>query len=327
MGAVITISADNKIAALETSAHKFLRHNPSLDHVIFDADLYSGQDRVEAGHHLSHAWVQAQLSAGVRRAMTDSPYIAAGDLATLTRILRWASTYGEAIVAALPIHQSWLTDPALLAALVREANTYGVAIALMVEHAKDPLGTRAAVQGIVDLIEQTDPLVLLLRSDLAAVGALAFGASAGAIGTSTTLRHNFILTEKTEKNDFFPTVKPAAFAPCSMSYRTLEKIAAAVRADSNHPERWSCMCNTCNGQPLSILTDASMAYQHSLAAIGDLAAGVLAGPTQDRRATWVEKCWHAQVVNEELRFDLGIPWENPPFLKAWHSLRQNRHTS
>lgn len=324
MGAVITLSADDKLTAPQAAAARFLRLNPSLDHVLFDADRYSGQERAGAGHQLSHAWVRAQLDAGVRRAMTDSPYIAAGDLATLTGILRWASTYGDQVIAALPIHLSWLTDPTQLAELVREVNTYGVAVAVIGEHAKDPFGTRAAVQGLVDLIEQTTTLVLLLRSDLAAVGALAFGASAGAIGTSTTLRHNFIFTEKKDEKDFFPAVKPAAFAPCAMSYRTLEKIAAAVRADTQHPERWTCECDTCNGAPLSVITDASMAYQHSLSTIGDLAHAVLTGPERDRRATWVQKCWHAQIVNEELRVDLGIPWDNPPFLAAWHSLRQNR---
>lgn len=61
-------------------------------------------------------------------------------------------------------------------------------MALVLAHRNDPLGSLAAVRGLLRVLAEI-PNVVLLRTDLAAIGAVANGASLGAVGTSTSVRH------------------------------------------------------------------------------------------------------------------------------------------
>lgn len=326
MGAVMTVSAWDKGAALGRAAKEFLEAHPTLEHVLVDADRYSGSNRVIGAGPLSREWASRQLDAGTSMALTDSPYIPEGDEAAICSILRQAAAFRLPVVAALPCHPSWLSRPDRLDRLVELVNRYGVPVALMLEHRSDPFGVQATVQGLVDFLERSRVKVLLLRCDLSALGAVAWGASVGAFGTKTSLRHFYPLEEKKADSDKrFHGARVGAYVPCSMSYRTLTKIGAAVAADVEHLERWACGCRSCGGAGLDMIADEVTSYRHSMASIADLAEGILVGPdASTRQLAWVEKCRHAQIVNEEIRADLGIPWQNPAYLAGWHRIRQAR---
>ncbi len=315
MGTVLTLGAGKDFAGLEQAARTFLGHHPSMADVLIDADRYSGNDRV-TDTALNRAWITAQHDQGSRHALTDSPFIDAGDHRALRSVLSQAEHFGDHVVVALPLALRWLTQDANV--LVEAINRCGMPVALMLEHRDDPYAVKSAVRGLVAVIDGASPPVGVLRCDLSAVGALAYGASFGAIGATISLRHIYPATAaKQDDRRPFPS-QTAAYHPASMTYRSLQKISLAAAADADDIQRWECRCRWCHGQPITRIDDEAGAYQHSFAATSMLAADVLNHPDpQTARATWTQRCLHAQTVNMQIEDETGIAWKAPGFLGSW----------
>lgn len=314
MGTVFTMGrGKNHQPLMKELAQAHRQVAGQIDHVLFDADRYSGQNRRVGATALDAGWIKAQRAAGVRLALTDSPYIPARDHVALVSTLAQTKGFGEGAVAVLPLSLAWLTKD--VASLIAAINQAGVRVALVLEHRKDPLGVQAAVVGLVRLLDEVEVKVALLRSDLSVIGALAFGASMGAVGTSTSLRHYY----PADDGGGIPR-KPsiAAFVPWSMCYRTLQKINAAIDADPDNQQRWCCQCRFCNGALLNSIVSEVQAFQHSLAAIAILGEEILNSATPiERRCAWVNNCKHAEHVNHEIAADTGMSWEPPAYLAGW----------
>ena len=90
---------------------------------------------------------------------------------------------------ALPIHIGWLREADCREQLIIATSRLGVGIAGFPGGPGDPLEGRRAVAGMAELLESARDGVAVLRTDLAGIGALAFGATATSIGLSTALRH------------------------------------------------------------------------------------------------------------------------------------------
>jgi hypothetical protein len=314
MGVVMSLNRGGQRERLKVLAREHLRLTGTLEHVLFDANRYSGAGRRSGAAPLDARWIEAQRRAGTRMALTDSPYLPSGDRAALRSTLGQARGFGDDVLVALPVHLDWLTrDADVLATAINEA---GIPVALMLEHAKDPLGLQSAVLGLVKVLSRATVSVSLLRSDVSVVGAIAWGASMGAVGTGSSLRH----FTPVKKSDGGPPRIPSisAFVPSSMAYRTLQNINLAIAADPDHPERWVCRCDVCAGAALDVIHSNVQAYQHSLAAIAQLADHALAGLWDfERTVAWTSACRHAHTVNEEVNADTGMKWQPPDYLGAW----------
>jgi len=92
-------------------------------------------------------------------------------------------------VIALPVATGWLGDSDCRKQLIAVISGVGVGIALVPGGSGDPLEGRKVVAGLVELLESAPGRVAVLRTDLAGIGALAFGAAATSIGLSAALRH------------------------------------------------------------------------------------------------------------------------------------------
>jgi hypothetical protein len=92
-------------------------------------------------------------------------------------------------VIALPVATGWLGDSDCRKQLIAAISGVGVGIALVPGGSGDPLEGRKVVAGLVELLESAPGRVAVLRTDLAGIGALAFGAAATSIGLSAALRH------------------------------------------------------------------------------------------------------------------------------------------
>lgn len=289
--------------------------------VLADANRYSGKNRAVAtasGPNLDPAWIAEQRTLGLPALLTDSPYIEASDHAALYAVLEEARHLGNGVLAVLPLHLDWLKkDVAGLAAAISKA---GVPVALVLEHTDDPLGVHDAVAGLVTLLGTATVKIALLRCDISVIGAVAFGASFGAVGTTTGLRHLYPTKEKS--GGFNPGARIGTYVPRAMAYRALDTLNTAIALDPDHPERWNCPCRHCYNRPLSCIHDEVAAYQHSLAAIADLGEYVLnaTSPLHSQHA-WLGRCSHAQITNMEIADDTGLRWDPPKFQGAWHKLR------
>jgi hypothetical protein len=280
----------------------------STGSVLFDRHRYAGKRRVYASQEdLDPHWIAEQRRAGCEFGLTDSGFIAAGDHDGLVRVLSQGAAIDRALVA-LPLAGQWLSMDAQV--LVAEINRFGVPVAVMFEHAGDPLGREVAVRGFVQLLDETKVPILSLRGDTSGIGALALGGAAAAIGTTTGLRHIFPV-----KSGGRPATRaPSAFVPSAMCYRKLDTINHAI-ANSEFDTNFLCTCDICAGSRLDGLTEKTV-VAHSLASQRMLARRVLEDPAT-ALAAWVERCRHADSINQEIQMQIESTWPIPGFLGAW----------
>jgi hypothetical protein len=197
-----TSDADTKIAAELTGAVVFRgeagagRARRLLDagwngRLWLDAARYD-KDHSRAGDLVlwdEVPWLAHQRALGVMEVLSPGTYVPAGDHAAFRAAVAqehtWLSDAGSGRLS-LALEWSWLIrDQAwLFSELARLDVPHCVAFG----HPNDPLAQRGAVAGLVALLDAV-PDVMLVRSDIGALGALAHGPAAGAIGTGTSVRH------------------------------------------------------------------------------------------------------------------------------------------
>lgn len=315
LGIVHTLRVEQKNWATRAADLRELgsRYRFPMEWCLFDANEYSGNTRDFGPRTLSREWIELQRKLGVEMLLTDSPYIGDGNLEGLRSVLRQAAGLGPGVIAVLPLHLSWLRRDVEL--LIAEVNNFAVPAALIAEHANDPFGVQAATAGLLRFIEQAHPPVLVLRCDLSAVGAVAAGASLGAIGVTTGLRHLYPVSSGGGVG-YTPGI--GLYVPGARVYRRLDVLHDAMEHVTGNPEWWECSCPYCNGDSLEWIATTLDAFTHSMMAINSDISGVITPTSHDERlAAWLEKCRWAQNVNLEIESKGDFKWPCPDYLGAW----------
>ena len=318
LGAVLTVDARSVPRnALPNYVSAFGGAAGTLRDTLVDANRYSGTRRRVGVAPLDVGWVDAQLDAGSEFALTDSPYIPAGDIPAVESTLTQTRKMKRRVIAALPIAIGWLSDAKASRRLRDAATSAGVPVALIVEHRNDPMGVKAAVRGLLEVLRAEVP-VFLLRSDLSAVGAVAHGAAGGAIGTTTALRHIFPLPDPGKSGGPGREASVAAWVPSLLSYISVEKIAD-ISLDPDAGQYLRCDCIRCAGLGVERITNEVEAFDHSLRAISDFAILRLGGgmSPEAQRQAWHQACQHAQHLYLDIEGTTGVPLTVPRFLGAW----------
>jgi hypothetical protein len=288
--------------------------------VLADADLYSGKNRVMGEHRLNPGWVAHQLNAGLPVACTDSGFINDASSAQLISVLSQAAGLQQQrtgrVLTFLPLCGTWVTQRA--ETLRAQIERHQVPVALLLGAAQDPLASKRAVEGLLHVLESEVP-VSLLRTDMAAVGALAAGASIAAIGTRSGLRHIYPIRKS--KGGPPPSL-PSVLVPQSMSLHRLDTLAEAI-ADSPDGLHWTCPCNRCYGRSLITIRSEEQAFGHNLSAAADIARHVLDCPGRaGRLQSWVALCGQAQFVIMDIAATTNRRWDGPDYLGAWWAAGQ-----
>lgn len=282
--------------------------------LVLDANRYSGKNRAIGTEGMSEAWITTQLKAGIAHPLTNAGYIPAGQHHVLHEVLQASADMGPRPIATLAIANQYLNRDNNV--LIEEINNAGMTVGLMVEHRDDPFGPRANVRGLINLLTHAEVPVLLLRSDLSVIGALAWGARAGAFGTSTSLRHIFPV----DAGGGPPGgASVSAIVQDTMSLNRLEKIDDAMHLLPDDT-LWNCQCTICGGRPLSWIGNADEAFSHSLSVVASLASHVLDNQLTaiQRREQWSGLCRTAQHRALELENETHGAWgEAPQFLGSW----------
>lgn len=178
------------------------------------------------------------------------------------------------------------------------------------------MGVQAVVRGLVHVLGADQP-VLVLRCDASAVASVPYGASGGAIGTQTSLRHLYPLP-KPGKSGGGRAARIAVWVPRLMSYMSVEKVADLVQYPGMD-QYFVCDCLVCNGLRLDRIVNDQDAYEHSLRALTDFATrrlGTERTPELQRRALF-EAGSHAQFAHQDIEFTTGVSLEPPAFIGAW----------
>jgi hypothetical protein len=312
-----------------TVAEYLLDHQGYPRPVLADRGRYAGTGRKFAHEAFDATWIRRQRRLGLAAIMPDAGYVGEGDEPGLVNVLTRTKYLGENAVAPLALHLSWLnTKNGRLAMLTDHILATGVPIAIALEHPKDPLSPRYAVNGLISLLAQ--PIqVIMLRCDVSAIGALCFGSLSAAVGSSTGLRHIYPLP-KPGSSGFGNPAHIAAIVRGCLAYVWFDKIDQAVQADRDN-QVWWCECRVCGGQTLDWLASSpapeTVAYLHSLEMLYQIRNDLLGRATSmaDRKQSWIAQCDSAMFQHLDIQ-DSIYRWEPPAALGNWASYRSGQVT-
>ncbi len=261
--------------------------------ILCDAGRYTGKNRLRAGAGLRAAWTAEQHDLGLI-ALTDSGYLAAGDWPGLRRLLDDAARLPPPVLVTLPLAANWFAVPAWVDRLIALLGEARLPIGAII--VGDTFNTRHVTRGFVRLLTAAVPIVLL-QSDVGALGAVCHGAHAAAIGTTSGL-----------------------FVPALLDYLRPAVLARIVDRTPDLAQLWPCDCHECAGTvPIDLSPDGI--YRHSLHAqltIGDQLTGQRHDLTA-MAASWHEHCAHALAVHEQVAEAMPA-WPEPSALRWWHEV-------
>ncbi len=262
--------------------------------VLIDPAVYVPQTRTEPETLFDYDdWLMRQRAAGVPLILTDTPRIPNRDISALRKALARWDMIDEPTLVVLPIEPWWLREG--LPDLIEEVRAAGRPVAVVLLHRYNGLDIKGAVAGLLKFIASVRPLpVVLLRSDISAVGAVAHQAFAGFVGWSANSRHGPLPMRRPEgadERDEFPSV----LVPALNDYVKTSKLSVFARIRRLDVLR--CDDRVCRGDSLLRIADLSetdlrhgrmLAYLHNLASTEQLARRVLAAA--DPPDAWWETC-------------------------------------
>lgn len=285
--------------------------------ILCDAGRYSGKRRISAGRGIRPAWCRRQQDLGLI-ALTDSGYLGNGNWLGLRTILRAAARQAPPVIAMVPLSARWFAMPAVAEALTREINKFDVPVALAIEHGGDPFSARYLVRGVLQFIRASTVPVLLLRSDVSALGALCHGAHAAAIGAHSALRHLYPLRSR-----YVPSSPgTSAFVASLLSYHRLDVCQRMFDSTPDLSHLWQCLCPMCDETTPARLSDAEnpdlAVFRHSLhTQLGLYAQLTGRADTRERLvSTWHDHCSHALFLHQQVAEEV-VPWRLPSGLVSW----------
>lgn len=285
-----------------------LRAHGFTGQILCDANRYSGRRRSAAAAGIHESWIREQHDLGLV-ALTDSGYLAQHDWDGLRRILSAAARQPGPTVATLPLSARWFEHS--VDDLAEEIEQHGVPVAVAIEHAKDPFGARYVTRGFLALRSVSVP-VLLLRSDISALGALAHGAHAAAIGTTARLRR--IPPRSGRVGVGLRSLR--AFVPSLLGHHPLDALGRLA-------PNWRCDCHECAGRPLTELAAAAhpevSAFRHSLSA--QLTLWSALRTEESAVDSWLRCCDDALAAHRGLA-TTQPDWYPPASLDSWTQLLQ-----
>lgn len=275
-------------------------------------------------------WLMRQQAAGVPLFLTDTPRIRNRDRSTLRKALARWDTLDEPTLVVLPIENWWLREG--LSCLTEEVQKAGRPVALVLLHRYNGLDAVGAISGLLTLIAAVRPLpVVLLRCDISAVGAVAYGSFAGFVGWSATTRHGPLPIGRPENGepDEDRDDSPGVFVPALHTYFKASKLPAFARRRNLDVLR--CDDPFCRGSSLLRAAELSevdvqqarmLAYHHNVASTEQIARRVLSG--NEPRDAWWEVCRAGANVSASLGED-GISLPAPRWLRQWLELGSPSH--
>ena len=278
--------------------------------ILLDIEGYAGAARRHVGTGLDLGWIAAQQRAGVSVVLADVGYAAPDNPAGLVAALSSVANLRDPSVYACVA----LSPPVLAGAdrLVELAVELGVPLAVVLESSTDPLSA-TGLAGLLHIVRSL-PGSMWLRADVSALGALALGLRAAAVGVQSTLRHLFPAGGRGGRT----AGSTSALLPACLSLMYVDKIAAGVGVAVGDA-RWDCPCVVCDGRTLDrlILVDGDVeARRHTHAALLSRRDALFDNEPRDRPVAW--KAWVNSAIStfEEIRAD-GVDWTTPPVLNHW----------
>ena len=296
--------------------------------VLIDPAVYAPLAKTEPETLFDYDdWLMRQQAAGVPLILTDTPRIRNKDISALRKALARWDAIDEPTLVVLPIEPWWLRDG--LPHLIEEVRAAGRPVALVLLHSYNGLDIKGAVAGLEKFISAVKPLpVVLLRSDISAVGAVAHQAFAGFVGWSANSRHGPLPMRQPEGDDERDE-SPSVLVPALNDYLKTSKLPVFARIRRLDVLR--CDDRVCRGDSLLRIADLSetdlrdgrmLACLHNLASTEQLARRIFAAPNP--RDAWWETCNAGAKLTASLA-ERGVSLPQRRWLRQWLALGSPAH--
>ncbi len=221
--------------------------------VLVDPATYSGTTGKNARQARADRWPPARPGLfdesepqhGITVLQGGSLVSSGGRVQLAGALARPAGTRATPVVVALT--PRWFRG-AGLDVLIGEVAAAARPVALVFADPFNLLDTAGTVAGLVQLIREVRPVpVALLRCDISAVGAVAYGAALGAVGLTTSSRHCPMPGPRPRPGATRDS-SPRLFVPPLLDYIKASRFTELV-TEPDDPV-WSCMCEACDGRSL-----------------------------------------------------------------------------
>jgi hypothetical protein len=243
--------------------------------------------------------ISGQFTSGADIGVIPGRYVHAEDSDSLRALIDMANALDrDDVILRVPCAYPWArpeSAPQLVALFRRSRHP----VALSLGDRADPLEQRGVPAGLHMVIDSL-PGLIIWKTDLAGLDAVARGALAAAIGIVPSLRHACPpggpgrAIDKTDRT-------PRVFLPSLLRY---------VRASYLHDEwfasvePWSCDCTICGGKAVDRFTgskdDMLQAIMHNTVTITNLHRELITQPVGYRLDLWREKLQDAELAHREL---------------------------
>ena len=296
--------------------------------VLIDPATYAPKTKTEPEPLFDYDdWLMRQRAAGVPLILTDTPRIRNNDISDLQKALARWDTIDEPTLVVLPLEPWWLREG--LSRLIEEVRSAGRPVAIVLLHRYNGLDLRRAVAGLLEFISAVKPLpVVLLRSDISAIGAVAHQAFAGFVGWSANNRHGPLPMRRPEGDDERDE-SPPVLVPSLNDYLKTSKLPVFARVRRLDVLR--CDDRVCRGDSLLRIADLYetdlrdgrlLACLHNLASTEQLARRVFAAA--DPREAWWEAC-NAGATSIASLAESGVSLPQHRWLRQWLKLGSPAH--
>ena len=296
--------------------------------VLVDPAVYVSQAGTEPEPLFDYDdWLMRQQAAGVPLILTDTPRIRNKDISALQKALARWDTIDEPTLVVLPLEPWWLREG--LHRLIEEVQAAGRPVGLVLLHRYNGLDIKRAVASLLEFISAVKPLpVVLLRTDISAVGAVAHQAFAGFVGWSANSRHGPLPMPRPEGDDERDE-SPSVLVPALNDYLKTSKLPVFARI--RRPEVLRCDDRVCRGDSLLRIADLSetdlrdgrmLACLHNLASTEQLARRIFAAA--DPRDAWWETCNAGAKLTASLA-ERGVSLPQRRWLRQWLELGSPAH--
>lgn len=271
-----------------------------------------------------------QLGCGATLALSPTGYIRAEAARPLRNAVAAVKDFNDPRMAlTAPLHHVWFSDERIAQTISILSGAPGLKV-VMIGGQMDPLAN-PIVKNVRRLIAEV-PGIALLRTDIAAVGALAYGAVFTSFGVISSQRHLPPPKEPVQsgKRKGGGPKSPSVLYPDLMSFYLGETIADR-HGDGSAP---ACGCGVCRGKRLDRFTTKGQglgaeAVAHNVATVSQWSDELRSSQAQaDPRAWWSIRCQAAldktRRVNVELGQTTGASFKLCLQLQQWAAAETDR---
>jgi hypothetical protein len=256
-----------------------------------------------------------QRQAGASLVITPSGQVDAGDAPALKAIVNQANALDDAdLLTLVPVSDSWLAPPDIdqLVAVLKRSR-HPVLLGL-VNSTDDPLSRQGAVAGYARLASEV-PGIVMWRTDLSGLGALAHGAVAAVIGQRPSQRR-YAKVGVTSRSSKLADKTPHVLLPELLRYSRAQQMRTEWFATS---PSLNCTCEYCRGRDLDRFDKSpeahEAAYLHNLTMLNQLVGECLSAA--DREEWWTQQLREAQSAHLELANRINRIVSEPASMRRW----------